>query len=54
MPETPTPSQTAADAAGVATPGGPLLLMGQAGEYDRANAEPVFRAIFASLVIDAD
>jgi len=36
------------------TPGGPLLLMGQAGEYDRATADPVFRAVFASLVIDAD
>ncbi|MFO0799985.1 MAG: hypothetical protein U0804_21140 [Gemmataceae bacterium] len=36
------------------TPGGPLLLMGQVGEYDRATAEPVFRAVFASLVVDGD
>ncbi len=38
----------------VDTPAGPLLLMGQASEYDRATADPVFRAVFASLVIDAD
>jgi hypothetical protein len=36
------------------TPGGPLLLMGQASEYEWATAEPVFRAVFASLEIDAD
>lgn len=36
------------------TPGGPLLLMGQASEYERAAAEPVFRAVFASLAIDPE
>jgi hypothetical protein len=38
----------------VDTPGGPLLLMGQASEYERATAEPVFRAVFASLAVDPD
>ncbi|HEX4607465.1 MAG TPA: hypothetical protein VH092_04595, partial [Urbifossiella sp.] len=36
------------------TPGGPLLLMGQVSDYDRAKTAPVFRAVFASLVIDSD
>jgi hypothetical protein len=36
------------------TPAGPLLLMGQTGEYDRPTADPVFRAVFASLAVEAD
>jgi hypothetical protein len=36
------------------TPAGPLLILGQASEHDRATAEPVFRAVFASLAIDPD
>jgi hypothetical protein len=36
------------------TPAGPVLIMGQAGEYDRETAEAVFAAVFASLAIDAD
>ncbi len=38
----------------VDTPAGPLLLMGQASEYEKATAEPVFRAVFASLVVEPD
>ena len=36
------------------TPAGPVLLMGQTGEYDRPTAEAVFAAVFASLTIEAD
>lgn len=38
----------------VDTPAGPVLLMGQTGEYDRPTAEAVFAAVFASLTIDAE
>lgn len=36
------------------TPNGPLLLLAQVGEYDRAAAEPVFAAVFASLTIEGE
>jgi hypothetical protein len=36
------------------TPGGPLLVMTQVSEYDRAANEPVLKAIVASLRIDQE
>lgn len=38
----------------VDTLAGPLLLMCQTSEHDRARNEPVLRAVFASLTIDED
>jgi hypothetical protein len=36
----------------IETSAGPLLVMGQTSEYDRAENEPVLRAVIASLQID--
>lgn len=36
------------------TPAGPLLVMTQVSEYDRAKNEPVLRAIAASITIDEE
>jgi hypothetical protein len=36
------------------TPAGPLLVLCQASEYDRDGADPVLRAIIASLTVDEE